>query len=234
MARRAAPQAPPAGRAVQAPPPTGPAVQGPPPPGAPAAARVTGWRKALGVAVGLALVAAAVWMQPLILTPDRLNDPLTASGGMHDELTTPRFTARLERVEFARTVRVKKQYSTEDAPTDQVFMIAKVGATTPNRPVRLSARLLTADGRLFDATERVPETAGLASKWVQPGWWRSGLFFFEVPPKDVAGARVIVSEEPSPLFGDQFMAEASFDTGMDEAAARRTVAGAKDVYEVNG
>jgi hypothetical protein len=183
---------------------------------------------------GLALVAAAVWMQPLVLTPDQLNDPLTTSGGMHDELTTPRFSARLERVEFARSVRIKKEFGTDEAPTDQIFLIAKVGATSPRSPVRLHARLITADGRGFDATERVPDTATLTSKWVQPGWWRSGLYFFEVPPGRVAGTQLVISEEPSALFGDQFMPEAVFDTGLDEDEARRMVGGATDVYEVSG
>ncbi|GAA1273127.1 hypothetical protein GCM10009677_27870 [Sphaerisporangium rubeum] len=193
-----------------------------------------GWLTALRAVTGLALVAAAVAMQPLRLAPERLNEPITASGGMHDELSMPRFSARLERVEFARTVRVNKRYGGEDAPTGQIFLIAKVGATAPKHPVQLHARLFTADGRRFDPTERVSDTAAMNTKWVQPGWWRSGLYFFEVPPDAVAGAKVVVSEEISPLFGDQFLSEAAFDTGLDGAAAKQAVGAAKDVYEVSG
>ena len=192
------------------------------------------WQRAFRAVTGLALVAAAVAMQPLRLAPERLTEPITASAGIHEQVSLPRFSARLERVEFARSVRVDKQYGSDEAPTDQIFLVAKVGATAPQRPVQLHARLLTADGRRFDATERVSDTVALNTKWVQPGWWRSGLYFFEVPPDAVAGATVIVSEASSPLFGDQFLSEAAFDTGLDEAAAKRAVGAAKEVYEVSG
>ncbi|RCG31742.1 hypothetical protein DQ384_09390 [Sphaerisporangium album] len=204
----------------------------PSPQGAPRA-RVPVWRRVLGAIAGLALACGAVYVQSLVLTPDQLNDPITTSGGMHDELVTDRFSTRVERLEFARTVRVKQTYTTDEATTDNIFLIVKVGATTPRRPTRLDAHLLTADGLRFEPTDRVAATASMADKWVQPGWWRSGFFFFEVPKPAVAGLRLVVAE-PETLFGDTWVAETSADLGLDETEAERMVGAAKDVYEVTG
>jgi hypothetical protein len=186
-----------------------------------------------GVIIGLALVGGAVYAQTFVLTPDEKDDPLTVSGGMHDELNATHFSARLERVESARTVRVKKQYSTDEPAADGVFLIVRIGATTPRRPIHLAAHLMTADGLRFEPTDRVDEGATLRNKWVQPGWWASGLYFFDLPPAGLPGARVVIAEPPT-LFGESYLPEASFDLGLDQAKARRLTDAAKDVYEVSG
>ncbi|WP_248962510.1 hypothetical protein [Sphaerisporangium perillae] len=205
------------------------------PPGPPEAPRrhVPAWRRAAGALLGLVLAAGAVYVQTRVLTADQLDDPLTVSGGMHDELETDLFSARLERVEFARSVRVKKQFSTDEATTEHVFLIVKMGATSRRKPVQLTAHLITAGGLSFDPTDRVDARATMADKWVQPGWWRSGLYFFEIPPDKAAGSRVVLSE-PKTLFGDAFIPETSSDLGLDEAKARQMIDAAKDVYEVSG
>ncbi|MEV6982499.1 hypothetical protein AB0M95_14730 [Sphaerisporangium sp. NPDC051017] len=204
-----------------------------PAPAPPRRRRVPLWRRLLAAVLGLALVCGAVYVQTFVLDADRLRAPLTVSGGMHDELVTDTFSARLERVEFARTIRIKKTYATDEATTDRIFMIVKVGATAPRRPVQLAAYLLTADGLRFDPTDRVPPGATFSEKWVQPGWWRSGLYFFEVPKDRVAGARVVV-REPQTLFGDDWVSEVSADLGLDATEAGRMIGAAKDVYEVTG
>ncbi|WP_405144295.1 hypothetical protein OG589_41420 [Sphaerisporangium sp. NBC_01403] len=195
--------------------------------------RVPLWRRTVSAVVGLALVCAAVYVQTHVLTTDQRREPLTVSGGMHQELRTSHFSARLERVEFARSVRVKKKYGTEDATPDEVFLIAKVGLTAPRRPLRLTAHLVTADGLSFEPTDRVDLSATLGDKDIQPGWWRSGFYFFDIPADKVAGARVVVAE-PATLFGTDFMPETAMDLGLDQAKARQMIDAAKDVYEVSG
>ncbi|MDH2426959.1 hypothetical protein [Sphaerisporangium sp. TRM90804] len=211
---------------------TRPAAPESPPAATPA--KVPVWRRLVAAVAGLALVAAAVYVRSLTLTPDQLDDPITASGGMSQEVDTDLFSARLERVEFARSVLVKKEFGTDRATPGQVFLVAKVGATAPRRPIQLHSHLLTADGLRFAASDRVPDTATLAWRWIQPGWWRSGYYFFDVPADKVAGARVVVSKQEHTLYGDQFYAEAAFDMGLDAAGARRLVGAAKDVFEVSG
>ncbi|MEV7966561.1 hypothetical protein AB0O34_11340 [Sphaerisporangium sp. NPDC088356] len=208
-------------------PPTAPARPEPP------RRRVPLWRRTVSAVVGLALVCAAVYVQTYVLTVDQRRAPLTVSGGMHQELRTSHFSARLERVEFARSVRVKKQYGTEEATADQVFLIAKVGLTSPRRPLRITAHVITADGLRFEPTDRVDAGATLGDKWIQPAWWRSGFYFFDLPVDKVAGARVVVAE-PATLFGTDYMPEIALDPGLDQAKARQLTDAAKDVYEVSG
>ncbi|GII79680.1 hypothetical protein Sru01_46620 [Sphaerisporangium rufum] len=209
-----------------------------PPSGRPAAPapvsprRAPAWRRLLHVAVGLALIGGAGYAHEFVLPPDRLDDPLTATGGPREEIRMDTFSARLEEVRFARSVRVKKEFGTDEATTRQIFLVAKVGATSVRKPLKLSAFLLTADGLRFDPTDRVDAGATLAEKWVQPGWWRSGLYFFEVPPDKVAGARVVVTD-PQVLFED-WVPEVAMDLGLDEAGARRMISEAEDGYEVTG
>ncbi|GAA3843042.1 hypothetical protein GCM10022226_77440 [Sphaerisporangium flaviroseum] len=204
-----------------------------PPPVAPPP-RVPVWRKIVAATLGVILISAAVYVQTFVLDGSRLDDPLTVSGGIQEAVSTDVFSARLDRVEFAKSVRVKKQFGTDEDTTDKVFLVVKVGATAPRRPIQLTSHLVTADGLRFDVTDHVTDTATLGSKWVQPGWWGSGLFFFEVPPDKVPGARVVVSQKASTIFGDQYLAEASFDLGLDGAKAGQMIQAAKDVYEVSG
>ncbi|MCW2882242.1 MAG: hypothetical protein JWQ95_6342 [Sphaerisporangium sp.] len=200
----------------------------------PPSRRAPVWRRLAGAVLGLALASAAVYAQTFVMTADDRRAPLTVSGGMHGQLNTDHFSARLERVEFARSVRVKSTYGTDEATTDQLFLIVKIGATSPRRPVKLVSHILTSDGLRFEATDHVNVSATLGDKWVQPGWWRSGFYFFEIPPDKVAGARVVVSEMNNTVYGDQYAPEVSFDLGLDGAKARQMTDAAKDVYEVSG
>ncbi|MEU8265532.1 hypothetical protein AB0B89_00070 [Sphaerisporangium sp. NPDC049002] len=209
-----------------------PGAQAPARPGPPRR-RVPLWRRTVGAIIGVALMCAAVYVQTHVLTVDQRREPLTVSGGMHQELRTAHFSARLERVEFAKSVRVKKQYATEDSTADQVFLIAKVGLTSPRRPIKITAHVITADGLRFEPTDRVDSGATLGDKWIQPAWWRSGFYFFDLPADKVAGAQVVVAE-PRTLFGDAYMPEIALDPGLDQAKARQMVDAAKDVYEVSG
>lgn len=192
-------------------------------------------RKVVNAVLGLALVGAAVAAQTRVLTADQLNDPLTAAAGFRDPVVTDRFHAQLERVEFARSVAVKKQYGTDTVTAREIFLIAKVGAIAPREHTQLTvAFLVTRNGRRFEQTEKVDTSATLGAKYVQPGWWRSGFYFFDVPASAVPGSRIVLQEKADPVFGDQYVQEASFGTELDEATARKMIGEAEDVYEVTG
>ncbi|MEO3808094.1 hypothetical protein ABGB17_03745 [Sphaerisporangium sp. B11E5] len=205
-----------------------------PAPDRPSGPRRPVWRRALAATLGLALTAGAVYVQTFAMTADQQRAPLTVSGGIRQEVGNDQFSARLERVEFVRSVRVKRPYSTEEATTDQALLVVKIGATSARRPLRLAPFLVTEDGLRFTATDKVHPSATITERWVQPGWWRSGLCFFEVPPDKIAGARVVVMEKITDLYGDQYMPEVSLDLGLDEALVRQGIESAKDGYEVSG
>ncbi|GGK94867.1 hypothetical protein Sme01_57600 [Sphaerisporangium melleum] len=192
------------------------------------------WHRIAAAVLGVALAAGAVYAQTFTMSADQRRAPLTFSAGPRQDVRTDHFSARLERVEFARSVRVKRTYATDEATTDQVFLIIKIGATGARRPLQLAPFLVTADGLRFNATDKVNPTATITEKWVQPGWWRSALCFFEVPPDKIAGARVVVQEKVNDLAGDQYLPETSFDLGLTGAQVRQGVEGAKDGYEVSG
>jgi len=190
------------------------------------------WRRAITLVVntvlGLALLAAAVSVQSLVLEQDQLDAPITANGGPGDAVRTALFEARLDGVEVAAALQPAGGERVEPV-SGQVFVVVKMSATASTRALRLrTAWLRTSDGLRFAATERLASPALLSEKWVQPMWWSSGLYVFEVPPSALPGARVVVSEEPSILFGDQYLPEASIDMGLDAAKARAV----RDVYEV--
>ncbi|MFC4530215.1 hypothetical protein [Sphaerisporangium dianthi] len=189
----------------------------------------------MAAVIGIALAIGAVCLQTFVMTADEKAAPLTVSGGKGEILASDHFSARLEQIEFARSVRVKRTYTTDEVATDQIFLVVKVGATTPRRPIKLVPYLVTADGLRFNATDKINETATLTDKWIQTGWWRSGLCFFEIPPGKVAGARVVVTEQQvNSLYDDQYLPEVSLDLGLDQARAREAMNAAKDVYEASG
>ncbi|MEV5413338.1 hypothetical protein AB0K60_31460 [Thermopolyspora sp. NPDC052614] len=185
-------------------------------------------RRVVNTVLGLALIAAAVSLQPLILDADDLDAPITSSGGHGDTVRTAFFDARVEGVEIAGALQQKDRPRVQ-AMSGQVFVVVKLAAMASTRALRLkTARLVTADGLKFHTTERLDAGASLGDKWVQPRWWSSGLYVFEVPPSALPGARLVVAEETPLLFGDQYLPEASIDLGLDAAKART----ARDVYQV--
>lgn len=204
----------------------------PAPAGGAGSATVRVLRRVVNAVLGLVLVAGAVAMQTVLLEPDDLDAPITSNGGVADTVRTAFFEARVESVEAASALRRQDRDPVRPSP-GQVFVIVKVSATASSRALRLeSAHLVTADGLKYAATERMDSNASLSGTWVQPMWRASGLYFFEVPAAALPGSRFVVSEKPSPLFGDQYLPEASIDLGLDAAGARGLLDSAKNVYEV--
>jgi hypothetical protein len=185
------------------------------------------------VLIGIILLVAAVYAQSLVLTSEQKDDPLTANGAAGDVVRTDPFEARVEGVQAARTLQITGTPDPVVADDGLLFLVVKVSATAPKRPIQLTtAYLVTADGLRFDATERVRERLTLGYKWVQSGWWSTGSYFFEVPPSAVAGARLSIVGGAPKLFGDQYAAEASIDLNLSPAKAQRLIDAADEPMTV--
>ncbi|MFI7705800.1 hypothetical protein [Nonomuraea sp. NPDC049480] len=188
-----------------------------------------GGSKALGVVAGLLLMGGAVGMQTLHLSDNELSDPLTYAGAKGEAVDARRFSLRLDSLATAKSI----QSGTSTVPTDQVFLIVTVSAKSSIKPYHLGQPVLvTADGKKFDATDRVDNTLTLAQKWVQPDIWTSGRFFFEVPPSALADASVVFGLRASVVV-ESYRPEVEIDLGLDEDAARKLAASAQNVYSTD-
>ncbi|MFD1930721.1 hypothetical protein ACFSKW_04430 [Nonomuraea mangrovi] len=181
--------------------------------------------KVLNAVVGLALACGAISLQTLMLTSHELDAPLTYTGAVKDDVDTGRFSARVDAISSARAVDTGDK--TIEAGKGQIFLVVHAAATVPKEPLHLQpAELLTSDGKRFSATDRIEKSKTLANPWIQPGWWASGLFVFEVPASALPGARAVFSIPIS----DPHRPEIEVDLGLDDVAAQRLFTTPKDVY----
>src|SRR5690606_8554897 len=187
-------------------------------PGGPAGATAPGGRAARGgparsrrprrirdAVATLVILALAVYLHTLVLTPDDLAARLTSSAAPGEVAETGRFSARLDRVEFARsielqTTRVNAATGQEEVTrstridTPYIFVIASVSATAPKDPTKIDqAGLETADDLFFVATDGVERRFTLGETFIQPGFWSSGMCVFEVPPEALPGSKVVLT-----------------------------------------
>lgn len=177
---------------------------------------------------GLALAAAAVGLQSLALTPNEISAPITSVGDKGKEVSAGRFSARVDSVSSARQVRTE----TKTVPAEQFFLVVGASATAAREPMHLGkAVLLTADGTSFEATDKVNSARLLDQPWVQPGFWVSGFFVFEVPASALEGAH-IVFRLPDTALVEPFEPEVEVDLGIDEAAAKQLSSAPQDVHSL--
>ncbi|MGN9841559.1 hypothetical protein ACTMTI_25870 [Nonomuraea sp. H19] len=185
-----------------------------------------GAAKALGVVAGLLLVSAAMGVQTLHLAEGELSDPLAYAGDKGEAVDARRFTVRVDSFTAAKSI----QSSTKTIGTDNLFLIVNASAKSSLEPYHLGDPVLvTADGKKFDATDRVDNSVTLSSKWMQPDIWVRGQFFFEVPPSALAGAHILFGL-PNSMIVESYQPEVEIDLGLDEEGARKLAASPQDVY----
>jgi hypothetical protein len=205
------------------------------------------WRSIGNGIIALAIGAAAVYAHTFTMNKDDLAAPLTSRAATGAVATNGRFSARLEKVVVAKSLsrpdtgsntRIRKSTS---VGTRDVFVVTTISATSPGDPTWLNqAWLRTADGIEYSATDRVDPTFTLAQRPVQNGWWVSLVFVFEVPPKALSGASVIVSAPSSngiyddiyPNRYNQLLPEASLALTSDDAATRRLLDDVKPSWQL--
>ncbi|MEV6866926.1 hypothetical protein AB0M44_38785 [Streptosporangium subroseum] len=189
------------------------------------------WRRAGTVLAGVALAAAAVGLQAFGSAAADHDTPLTWTGGVGDEVVASRFSARVKTVRAAKALE-SKGFSDEktSATTKGIFIIVEVGATSAREPLRLGAPvLLTESGHRYEATDKVDSSLTITEPYIQPGWWGEGVTIFDLPPGELPGSRIVLTPLASFLV-EPNGPEIEIDLGLDEAAAKRLVSTAKDVY----
>ncbi|GAA2365114.1 hypothetical protein GCM10010404_19400 [Nonomuraea africana] len=195
------------------------------------APRNGGGSKVLNAVVGLALAGGAIGVQTFMLSGGDLQAPLTYVGAVKEDVDAGRFSARVDSIASARAIDTGDK--TIEAGKDQVFLVVQASATVPKEPLHLlPAELLTGDGQRFAATDRIEKTKTLANPWIQPGWWISGPFVFEVPAAALPGARAVFSIPTNMLYGEPLPPEVEVDLGLDDTEARRLFTAPEDVYQL--
>ncbi|AQZ67057.1 unnamed protein product [[Actinomadura] parvosata subsp. kistnae] len=191
--------------------------------------RQSGGARALGAVAGVLLIAAAVWVQSHHMTDNEFSDALVYTGDKGEAVDARRFSLRLESLTTAKAI----QSSTTTVETDELFLILTVKAKSAVKPYHLGQPVLeTADGKKFDATDRVPSTVTLQQKWVQPDIWTSGRYFFEVPASALPGASVTFGL-PATFIVESYQPSVEIDLGLDEEAAKKLAAAPQNVYSTD-
>ncbi|MGN9787073.1 hypothetical protein ACTMTF_37015 [Nonomuraea sp. ZG12] len=180
--------------------------------------------------VGLVLVAGAVAVQSREMSQAEMDAPLTYVGAKDEAVDAGRFAVRVKKVSTARTVKSRDKI----VETEQVFLVIEAEATVPKDPVHLAPpTLLAADGKKFVATDKVDESQTLVNPWIQPGWWASGRFVFEVPPAALPGAQAVFQLPTGGFYVEPLPPEAQVDLGIDEAAAKKLSSAPADVVDLD-
>ncbi|MEW9554496.1 hypothetical protein [Nonomuraea sp. NPDC050783] len=181
----------------------------------------------LAAAAGLVLIGGAMWLQTAKLVEGELGDPITYSGAKGETIDARRFTVRLDSITAAKSL----QGASETITTDNLFLVVGASAKSSLKPYNLAQPVLvTADGKRFDATDRVDRTLTLQNTYVQPDIWVSGRFYFEVPASALPGASVVFALPQQGVMVEPYQPQVEVDLGLDEEAARKLAASPQDVY----
>ncbi|GLZ14654.1 hypothetical protein Acsp04_48890 [Actinomadura sp. NBRC 104425] len=180
--------------------------------------------------VGTALLAAAMWLYDL--TPEvesRQLDPIRDTGRIGQIVTNPRFSVQVQRVAAARSLASATPRTRPPVRTEGVFLIVHARATSKREPLRLqTAQLETPGGYVFRKDPRPSVSLG-PDPTFQPLIWDETAFVFELPPRRLAGARLVVGEGG---LLPQLSAAAEIDLGLTRSRAADLIRRAAENYDL--
>ncbi|QYC38336.1 hypothetical protein Nocox_03535 [Nonomuraea coxensis DSM 45129] len=197
-------------------------------PGGPPAGRRPGLGpRLLAAAAGVLLIAGAMGLQTLKLGQTEVSGPIVYTGSKGEDVDARRFTLRLDSIAAAKAL----QGSSKTLATDHVFLVLAVSAKSSLKPYHLAMPMLvTADGKRFEASDRVDRAVTLSNTFVQPDIWVRGRFYFEVPASALPGASALFSLPQQGVVVEPYQPQVEIDLGLDDEGARKLVASAQDVY----
>ncbi|MGP3964363.1 hypothetical protein ACTWPT_51220 [Nonomuraea sp. 3N208] len=195
-----------------------------------AARRSGSGSRVVHVLAGLVLAAGAVAVQSLALSADDMDMPLTYTGAKGQDVDAGRFSVRVQKVSSAKAVKVENK----NVPTEQVFLVVEAAATVPAEPMHLGMpSLLAADGKVYAASDKIAKAKTLANPWIQPGWWITGRFVFEVPASALPGAQAVFKLPISGIYSEPLPPEAQIDLGIDDATAKQLTTAPAAVFDLD-
>jgi hypothetical protein len=179
------------------------------------------------------LVAVALCYAMMVSKPHYadLIAPIPVHAAMKDTVIARTFGIHVDKVTFARSLQAEHFGEPKLLTTGGVWAIVEVSLSASNISTTVGEAVWRGPtGLSYRMTERVGFSPGLPPHTVEPGLPKRGLFVFEIPPDQIAGATLLVlGRRFTPL--DSEAAIAIDDVPLDEAGQPRDVVGIYDVSE---
>jgi len=142
-----------------------------------------------------ALGAAAVVCYGMQSTKPRYKDliaPIPVHGSMADKVETRLFGVKIDKVVFARELKVTEFGKARTLTTDGVWAVVSADVDARDRTTRVGAATWVGPtGLQYHQTERFSSRSDLPPLAVAPGLPQRGLFLFELPPGEVDNATLV-------------------------------------------
>lgn len=178
-------------------------------------------RRAVIAFICAALLVALVAANRLVPTYDQKMRPISTSDEIGGPVRTRSFDITVDHVSVGHELAEKDGIGDRPIRTDGLWVLVWADLTATDRPVMLdTAYLRTADGHRYDTSDRM-EIGALDQTGTEPGLTRHGAIGFEIPPAQLAGAKLVVA----PAAGENRLGpEADVDLGLTPGLARRMIA----------
>ncbi|MBZ9917521.1 hypothetical protein FJ959_14670 [Mesorhizobium sp. B2-2-4] len=124
-----------------------------------------------------------------------LTAPIPVDGAMHDTVRARSFDVRLDEVVFARALKTNQFGQQKLLTTSGVWAVVTTSLTATDASITVADGTWQGPtGLRYRQTERLGYRQDMPPHGVDPGLQKRGLFVFEVPPDQIGGARLLVSE----------------------------------------
>jgi hypothetical protein len=122
--------------------------------------------------------------------------PIPVDGAASETVDARSFTLGVERVVFARTLKLDQFGKERLLTTSGVWAVVTTRLAAKDRSTSIGHAVWEGpDGVRFDSSERLPFAAGSPPFAMEPGLPGKGRFVFEIPPDQSSGARLLVTEK---------------------------------------
>ncbi|MGJ4857140.1 hypothetical protein ACN6KF_003125 [Labrys sp. La1] len=169
------------------------------------------------VLIGIAVLALLRWTTPGYAV---LTGPIETAGRQGTRAGTSEFSLKVDRLILSELLIFQRYGKRVERGTGGIWAVVAADVSGKQRSLMLGGVALRgASGRTYMQSPRIEGMSQLLSgKELQPGLRQRGLFVFELPADELAGAELVVSREVFPRLTSQLAV--ALDGGT---AIRRTV-----------